>query len=214
MKKIFFPALLLILLSACSKDPSACFTAPDQAEVNEPIEFINCSVDATGYYWWFDDNDTSNEVNPVKSFSSSGPHLVYLTAFGRNSVIQSKYNRTIQIVRRYIDSIRIRSLAFQSWDADGTGPDLQLIYGSDASKSNLSSREFPDILPPDLPISIRPVKKVELTDTTWHFTLIDRDGALADTIVTWRVNPVEFGRKAPFVLEKNGHTMELSFYFE
>lgn len=215
MKKLLLPILLLpVLAISCSKEPSACFTAPDEAEINESIEFVNCSANATGYYWWFDDNDTSHEVNPVKSFSTSGPHLVYLTAYGRNSVIQSKYNRTVRIVRRYIEQIQIKSLDFQNWDTDGTGPDLQLIYGSDASKSNLSSREFPDILPPDLPISIRPFKQVELTDTSWHFTLIDRDGALADTLVTWRFNPVEYGRKEPFIIEKDNHTMELSFYFE
>jgi len=215
MKKLLLPILLLpVLAISCSKEPSACFTAPDEAEINESIEFVNCSANATGYYWWFDDNDTSHEVNPVKSFSTSGPHLVYLTAYGRNSVIQSKYNRTVRIVRRYIEQIQIKSLDFQNWDTDGTGPDLQLIYGSDASKSNLSSREFPDILPPDLPISIRPFKQVELTDTSWHFTLIDRDGALADTLVTWRFNPVEYGRKEAFIIEKDNHTMELSFYFE
>ncbi|MDD3687102.1 MAG: PKD domain-containing protein, partial [Bacteroidales bacterium] len=48
------------------------------------IEFINHSVDATDYYWFFGDGDSSLFVNPVHKFPTIGEYEVMLVAESSN----------------------------------------------------------------------------------------------------------------------------------
>lgn len=208
-----------ILLASCSKDPQACFNAPEEALENEPIQFDNCSVHAESYYWWFDDHDTSNEMNPVKSYAKRGLHLVYLTAYGSKGQKQSKYNRQIRIGNLFVDSIVVRDLEMtdatgSDWDNDGTGPDVRLVYGETGSKATLTSKEHTDFDLSQLPIVVKPQAKVQLTDTMWSFTLLDQDAADADTMTTWQVDPIQYDHEGPYLLENGPYEMELHYFFE
>ncbi|CAN5569257.1 hypothetical protein BH11BAC1_BH11BAC1_06740 [soil metagenome] len=57
---------------------TANFNSATHICLNEPIVFNNTSVNATSYYWDFDDGNTSTLLNPVHSFATSGQYDVML----------------------------------------------------------------------------------------------------------------------------------------
>ena len=61
--------------------PVACFSVnPGFACVNAPVNFTNCSTNATGYFWDFGDGGTSTAVNPVYAYQDTGCFTVTLIA--------------------------------------------------------------------------------------------------------------------------------------
>ncbi len=71
-----------ITIDAFPAAPVAQFTTNTQNPgSNEPVQFTNQSFNATYYLWSFNDGTTSNDVNPIHTFSNNGDYLVCLTAF-------------------------------------------------------------------------------------------------------------------------------------
>jgi PKD repeat protein len=74
MKKSFFAILALItLLSACNKQPEACFTTTLSGYT---ATFTNCALDGTEYEWDFGDGGRSTEANPTHVFAGKGNYQV------------------------------------------------------------------------------------------------------------------------------------------
>jgi gliding motility-associated-like protein len=61
--------------------PVACFTVnPTVACVNAPVNFTDCSTNATGWFWMFGDGGTSNAQNPTYAYQDTGCFTVTLIA--------------------------------------------------------------------------------------------------------------------------------------
>ena len=65
----------LIFLSACSKDPEACFTS---AVSGKTVIFSNCSLEGTSYDWEFGDGSTSISESPSHTYAGYGTFIVTL----------------------------------------------------------------------------------------------------------------------------------------
>lgn len=89
MKKQYLLYFLLILsVSACVKDPEACFTS----SVNEDVAtFSNCSLNARSYFWSFGDGGSSLLENPTHTYFSAGTYdvtLIVTDKIGKRSEIK------------------------------------------------------------------------------------------------------------------------------
>jgi peptidyl-prolyl cis-trans isomerase B (cyclophilin B) len=71
--------MFIIVLSGCAR-PVANFVYNGPGEAPAEVKFENQSKDATSYFWDFGDGNTSQEVNPINIFSSSGEYTVSLIA--------------------------------------------------------------------------------------------------------------------------------------
>lgn len=205
----FFILLIVFtgIVSACKKTPNACYDVKDLAEVNEPITFQNCSIDAHSYFWHFDDGTESEEASPVKSYSKRGKYQVYLTAFNKNKGRHTRYNSIIEIGNRFLEKFSVNSISFTKsdgspWDADNSGPDIKLYYGElDDPASKRTTQEVVDVQPSDIPLVFLQPNDLILTDTLWLFTLVDQDAGSQDTMQQWIMNPGELSVNNPFNLQ-------------
>jgi PKD repeat protein len=102
MKKIaafLATTLVVVCFSACQKVPEASFTVIDETVGSgESVKFTNTSVDATSYFWDFDDGSTSTEASPSHIFTSEGTYMVSLTAYSKNEKKTSIAVVTINVV--------------------------------------------------------------------------------------------------------------------
>lgn len=90
MKKSYLLLFALaVLLSACSKDPEACFSST--VAVNT-VTFSNCSLEAVSYDWEFGDGTTSIAQNPIHTYAAYGTFQVTLR-------VTSKRGRTATITQ-------------------------------------------------------------------------------------------------------------------
>jgi PKD repeat protein len=87
--KFLIPAMVMLTFSACiidrpyHEDVNACFTVSGSDHyVNEPVYFVNCSQYAYSYEWDFGDGFSSNQRNPIHTFSEPGNYQVRMTAYG------------------------------------------------------------------------------------------------------------------------------------
>lgn len=92
MKKFYAAYLLfvLVLLSACSKNPEACITTDkktDRFSVDEFVHFYaHCSQNAENYEWAFDQGTVATKVNRQSvrfKFEKTGRYVVKLKASNR-----------------------------------------------------------------------------------------------------------------------------------
>ena len=84
--------------------PTAGFTfSPDPPEVNTPIQFSNGSVGATGYKWFFDDEDTSIVVNPLHLYQKSAIFNTCLVAYNQFACADTVCANIQAIVKAIID---------------------------------------------------------------------------------------------------------------
>ena len=65
---------------------NANFTAPPLACLGMPVIFINTSVNAGNYLWYFGDNTTSSSSNPVHTYTTPGTYNVMLVAWDMPNV--------------------------------------------------------------------------------------------------------------------------------
>jgi len=105
---IIILALFLFTLSGCDKEntnpstePKACFSytinSYSMSQLT-PIDFMNCSDDATSYLWEFGDGETSTDKNPTHLFGSNFPYIVKLNAIndaGSDVLIDTIWNWTM-----------------------------------------------------------------------------------------------------------------------
>jgi PKD repeat protein len=218
------PILTLIALSllvfSCKKTPFACFNAPELVEVNEQIQFENCSNNADHYYWQFNDSTTSTEANPLKSYSKRGKYKVYVTAFTKNEGNFTRANKIIEVANRFLDQVTINQISFtrpdgSPWKADSSNPDIRLAYGTvDTSGPQYTTLEQQDVEPIDLPLTFIVPNDQMLLDQDWHFTLLQVNTLDNDTMVQWIINPTQFAKDQPIKLESsvNG-TWQANLFF-
>lgn len=86
--KLYFSALLcsalVILFSACKKDPAAIISADKtEVETGESIQFSNTSANASSYLWDFGDNTQSTESAPSKIFTEARYYNVKMKAYSK-----------------------------------------------------------------------------------------------------------------------------------
>ncbi len=60
--------------------PQPGFTAPSITNVNVPIQFTNTTSDGVFYFWDFGDGNTSQEANPIHTYTREGNYEVKLRA--------------------------------------------------------------------------------------------------------------------------------------
>ncbi len=82
----------------CDAPPSNAKFGADKttAMVNEEIQFINESSNATAFAWSFGDGTTSSEVSPKKSYGDVGVYLVSLVSTGEGG--STTQNLTVTII--------------------------------------------------------------------------------------------------------------------
>ena len=90
LKNLVFIICFLALIG-CDKSEyftgKACFSSePEVIYINEEVNFINCSENASHYYWDFGDGNSSTEKDPTHSYSESGIYRVLL--FVQNSTFK------------------------------------------------------------------------------------------------------------------------------
>jgi gliding motility-associated-like protein len=119
--------------------PVANFTfSPNPGEENTPTRFTNASTGASSYKWYFGDNDSSTQVNPVHQFNSTGRFrtcLIAINQFGCvNSVCQDVDAVVVSLVdvpnaftpngdgindQIYVRGFRIAKMTFRIYNRQG-----------------------------------------------------------------------------------------------
>ncbi len=100
MKKIqlLLTGLVIFLLSACSKKPSASFsTDKTSVEVEQTVTFTNTSENGSKYLWDFGDGSTSEEESPSHTYQNVGNYTVKLTAYNSNKKKSSDKSLIISV---------------------------------------------------------------------------------------------------------------------
>src|SRR6185436_3819271 len=109
--KIYFPLifLLIFLLGGCSKDDENGTPLPENVSKPEisftysgagtfapaAVSFANATSNASSYIWYFGDNYTSTEGNPVHIYTEGGTYTVKLVATGQAGTDSSTQTLTI-----------------------------------------------------------------------------------------------------------------------
>ena len=85
MKRIIYTLLALpLILISCQKTPIASFSINSgETVVGQPVFFTNTSHNSDRFEWDFGDGYTSNESDPVHTFTSTGSFEVIMTAFAK-----------------------------------------------------------------------------------------------------------------------------------
>lgn len=119
--------------------PVANFTfSPNPGEENTPTRFTNASTGASSYKWYFGDNDSSTQVNPVHQFNSTGRFrtcLIAINQFGCvNTVCQDVDAVVVSLVdvpnaftpngdgindQIYVRGFRIAKMTFRIYNRQG-----------------------------------------------------------------------------------------------
>ncbi len=85
-----------IINTTISQQPTANFTfAPNNPQIDELVDFVNTSNNATSWEWDFGNNQTTTITNPSNAYSSEGTYTVTLTAY--NGSCSDVASQTIQI---------------------------------------------------------------------------------------------------------------------
>ena len=85
MKRIIYTLLALpLIFISCQKTPIASFSIDSgETVVGQPVFFTNTSHNSDRFEWDFGDGYTSNESDPVHTFTSTGSYEVIMTAFAK-----------------------------------------------------------------------------------------------------------------------------------
>jgi PKD repeat protein len=96
-----YPYLLILLLFiGCRKDqmqlaPKACFDIEQNIKIGDTLKFINCSENATTFYWNFGDGFNSTDTSPRHIFENRGNYIVMLIA--KNDFSADSVSKSIQV---------------------------------------------------------------------------------------------------------------------
>ena len=231
----------VFILTSCGGDddeptviPTADFSQDRNiVEVGEVVTFTNNSEDGESFEWNFGDNGTANIENPTHIFSTLGTFTVTLTVTSSSGDKKSSTS-TVKVGKRIIAGALFESINFlnengETWDDDGTGPDvlfgflkatdqsLQLLtLGDDMTEDN-----FPDAggLFPE-------AFQIELTNEDWNFILVDNDKPLDDINISEimfneTLNPVTITSvkdyttgQGVFVVNRDGFNFTVGFTVE
>ena len=135
--------LVILLFYSCKKnDPVACVSSMDEKyEVDDKVTFLaNCSENASRYYWDFGNGSSSEEKNPVHTYTSSGTYTVELKVYSKNNKSFKSDFKTVTVKDRPV-SVVITAIVLSSfpelnwngglWDIQGL-PDIrfQIVDGT------------------------------------------------------------------------------------
>jgi PKD repeat protein len=96
MKQHYFLLILLALaLTACKKDPEACFSS---SKSEFTVTFANCSLNATSFDWEFGDGATSIAENPTHTYATYGDYSVTLRV-GNKKGTTATVTQTVSVSR-------------------------------------------------------------------------------------------------------------------
>jgi PKD repeat protein len=89
-KSLLFFAITSIVITSCTKKPSACFSADkSEASTNENINFnSSCSENAESYAWNFGDGSNGEGSSVSHKYTIPGDYTVTLTAKGKKDEAQ------------------------------------------------------------------------------------------------------------------------------
>lgn len=80
----------IAFLTSCAKEPEACFDfTPQNAVVNEPVNFTNCSEEADDYEWNFGDGETATGAAASHIYAATGTFTVTLTVENKTGTDQT-----------------------------------------------------------------------------------------------------------------------------
>lgn len=151
---VLYLLLNVLLLSGCTKQPAAEFTA-DKTEVytNETITFTNTSTDAENYEWDFGDGNFSTEISPTHSYSKPGIYTVTLTAYSKNEKKEDNYSITITVKpqKLIIQKLVLKSFPTSNWD-NYSDPDIYWRIEDD-NYYYFESGKYQDLSYYDLPVT-------------------------------------------------------------
>lgn len=201
MRLIFLSLPAIVLLAACKEEkpapapmpaPKACFTPARQLlDSGETVLFSNCSTNAESYEWSVDGRKFKDK-DLLTEFHSHGLHTLRLKATGRGGADSTQMD--IIVGRRKIvafNILRFPPLApnGQAWDADGSAPDLQVIFGPNGNPDEFVTETLKDAAAPALLAAkgnaIVRHEGVDINNSHWSFRLVDKYGS-AETIM-WRM---------------------------
>lgn len=87
-----------LILTSCSKKPTACSDVPTSGSVGQVLSFSSsCSTDASTYEWDFGDGTTSTDANPTHAYTATGTFTVKLMAMSDNKKKMSDISKNITI---------------------------------------------------------------------------------------------------------------------
>ncbi len=124
-KKVHFLfSIVIFLLFSCTPEPEASFDIMVNGEksnevfINEEVSFVNNSVDADEYEWYFGDSEeASTDVNATHTYASDGIYDVTLIAFSGTK----KDKRIKEVI---VHNPNITKLIFRV-DYEEDGPDWE-----------------------------------------------------------------------------------------
>lgn len=93
--KLSVAAILILMVQSCKK-PSACITANDWVEVNQPLQLNSCSIDAKEYQWDFGDGATASGKSTSHVYNQIGSYSVQLSA--SNGTRSNEKSKSVMVV--------------------------------------------------------------------------------------------------------------------
>lgn len=174
--------------------PEFTYTIVNDVEVH----FTNTSQLATVYSWDFDDGETSDEENPVHTYTEDGAYYVTLSASNDECTVEQEYSLTVEIVTAPTAGLTMDH---------NEGCRIDTIHFFDASSTNVTSRKW--LFEAGIPATSAVKNPVVKYDTTGVFNveLIVYNSLYSDTIkyvdtIKIHTNPV-----ANFIPSINGNTV-------
>lgn len=151
--------LLLIILSGCNNEPTACFTIDSDSmdddgypKLGERISFKNCSENADSYTWDFDDGSSSSEMNPFHEFDEAGFYIVTCEAENKRNVsVSTAYLNIVSLEGSWIGYIELNGstlpieIDMEQDDVDDFDGEFQFSDGSgsaDLSKTGIDEYDI------------------------------------------------------------------------
>ena len=88
----------MLIIFSCNKDEPdkdielvSCFSyTPTNIKIGDEITFLNCSENATSYYWSFGDNSSSSDFEPTHIYNHSGYYTVRLAVTSSDNLTKTK----------------------------------------------------------------------------------------------------------------------------
>lgn len=221
---------LLVIMSSCTPEPQACFTASQTNVVlGDQISFESCAQDADRIVWNFGDGSPTKDGTSIQHiYAKEGTYLVEMKALSKKD---KKWDRSTVLItvtkkQRYLSRVTINSFNISNstgftWDlAPDLGPDVFIELSVDSSMSKIS------INPPtnNLQLSQLPVfwdlnasGLIPLSNQNWKLNLIDNDGTIlqpaSEIMATFVFNPYNTTLVAPDVmrLQQSNYQIDLQF---
>lgn len=145
---ILICGVFLITFSRCDRrydypTPKSCFSISGDYVNMEQMNFTNCSNSGYRYVWDFGDGVTSNHVNPIHFYATSGNYTVTLSTYNENEEVDIS-SQSIFIADKTPTEMIITEITVLNWPPTNHG-------------SPWDSTDQPDIYP-----------TIELNNTIWY----------------------------------------------